>query len=466
MQSKRRESHRIQPAKAPAPPQEAQGPSANLRNRSRARPRVSEPNSSEDDKPQGPSKKTRRKRKAPKSHSSDDDAESKETGPKDRLEITPLDPAKDPASGETAPTKIKQPISALVHHSLTNAWEVNPDMKMCFIFDAVSPARQFKRGTKFSDSKQFPDYDDTRPGDVTETEGKSSLMPYMPRTYEYVFRKSSNLFILNFYPSWKFEFRSTITAVQLLNWRKDELRTVTLEHTQKRKGKKGSAKILTEFQIPAAYHQLVCQLGGEIAFANTHDIHEARRRQVYARQVLDLFGKELKWLRGYSDAAMITFRSRVLTPILARQLWGTDDAYTPSVSRAVQGQGKELTIEAATNYYLEVDPTDPVHIPNYRRNLLYVPMARWYIGRVLGNPRHPRTLSDYYDRVLQDHDKIMSAMKATGQQVTDGNPIPLLTEVEAKAIDEEGLAIFFQAEMARLVNSTCSHDPSTFSVLT
>jgi hypothetical protein len=442
MQSKKRTSHRIQPAKASAPRQEPQGPSANLRNRSRAKLQDSEPNSSEEGNAPGPSRKPGRKRKAPKSDSSDDDAEPKE---KDRLAIIPLNPAKDPASGETAPTKIRQPISGLVHHSLTNAWEVNPDMKMCFIFDAVSPARQFKRGAKFSDSKQYPDYDDTRPGDVTETDGKHFWMPYMPRTYEYVFRKSPNLWFLKFCHSWKFEFRCIITAVQLLNWQKDELRTVTLEHSQKRKGKKGSAKILTNFQIPAAYHQLVCQLGGEIAFANTHDLHEARRRQVYARRVLDLFGKELKGLRGYPDAAMVAFRSKVLTPILARQLWGIHDAYTPSISKAVQGQAKALTIEAATNFYLEVDPTDPAHIPNFRRNLLYLPMTRWYIGRVLGHPRHPETLFDYYNRFLEDHDTIMDAMKATAPQVTDGSPIPLLTEVEAEVISREGLAIFFSA---------------------
>ena len=54
---------------------------------------------------------------------------------------------------------------------------------MCYIFDAVSPARQFKRGLPFAESATFPDYADGSPGDITETDMKDDpgLMPYMPR---------------------------------------------------------------------------------------------------------------------------------------------------------------------------------------------------------------------------------------------------------------------------------------------
>ena len=96
----------------------------------------------------------------------------------------PLNTVDDPNPKETNPALIKQPISAHVHCALTGAWEVNQTMRMAFIFDAISPARQFKRGAKFRESKPFPTYDESKPGYTTETEPKYSLMPYLPANYE------------------------------------------------------------------------------------------------------------------------------------------------------------------------------------------------------------------------------------------------------------------------------------------
>lgn len=151
-------------------------------------------------KPPPPSRRTKRtikpstKRKTPvyTSSSSDDGQSKPKKRPRRRTLPAPaaptLDPKKDPTPDETNPTAITQPISTLVHEALKNSWAINTTVNMCFIFDAVSPARQFKRGEPFDESGTFPDYDDGSPGDVTETDMAAApgLMPYMPRDNTYV----------------------------------------------------------------------------------------------------------------------------------------------------------------------------------------------------------------------------------------------------------------------------------------
>ena len=138
---------------------------------------------------QGTRKSTRTgiKRKAPEYSSSDSDEELPD--PKaplaTHLPITPLDPAKNPPPNETTPGKITQPLAELIHPALTSSWTINPSMNMCFIFDVISPARQFKRGTKDDDSIPFPAYNDAHLSDVTETDGvDTSWIQYMPKKYK------------------------------------------------------------------------------------------------------------------------------------------------------------------------------------------------------------------------------------------------------------------------------------------
>jgi hypothetical protein len=52
---------------------------------------------------------------------------------------------------------------------------------MWFIFDAVSPARRFKRGVMYSDDAEFVDYNPRSPGDFTETDCEPvGWMPVKP----------------------------------------------------------------------------------------------------------------------------------------------------------------------------------------------------------------------------------------------------------------------------------------------
>ena len=128
------------------------------------------------------------KRKAPEYTPSDSESDEEKPDPMApqaaHLPITPIDPANDPAPTETAPDMIKQPLSQFINSALASSWTVNPFMPMCFIFDAISPTRQFKRGTKDRNSQPFPYYDEDHLSDVTETDGTPTpWVQYMPRKY-------------------------------------------------------------------------------------------------------------------------------------------------------------------------------------------------------------------------------------------------------------------------------------------
>jgi hypothetical protein len=253
-------------------------------------------------------------------------------------------------------------------------------------------------------------------------------------------------------PRWKYDFECSIPANKFMHWTKGELRTIRLGKSRKQRGKKSYKMCYKEYRIPAPYDRIICQLAMEDLHAMDHDSHESRQRQAYAREVLDEFGKELDKLQGYSDAAMVDFRSAVLTPLLQRQALGVHDAYGPSIIAAI-GSDEELTIQAVTKFYLQDDPTDPALIPSYRRNILYLPDARWHLGRVLGNPSDT-TLAGatrYYNMVRENHDRIMEYLKTHGLQEYDEYGTPLLTCVEISVIIEEGLDLFFADELNKQV---------------
>lgn len=75
------------------------------------------------------------------------------------------------------------PVMELVHKQLLNAWEINRGNPMCYIFDAVSPCRQWKRGTLYSDSNPWAEYGPSPWPDLTETDEDNKLQPYFPRQY-------------------------------------------------------------------------------------------------------------------------------------------------------------------------------------------------------------------------------------------------------------------------------------------
>jgi hypothetical protein len=79
---------------------------------------------------------------------------------------------------------VNGPVKSLVHETMGNAWTINANHAMAFIFDAISPARQFKRGMLYDANANFPKYDSE---DHTETDTVApGWMPFRPKSYSCV----------------------------------------------------------------------------------------------------------------------------------------------------------------------------------------------------------------------------------------------------------------------------------------
>ena len=126
----------------------------------------------------------KRKKHVISSSSSSDEDTTQDSTPEVETQNRSLIPAKDPTVDEAEPGKITQPISTIVHETLQNAWAINKNAHLAYLFDVVSPVRQFKRGMPFTEEGEFPEYSEGTAGDVTETDDDPpGWMPYMPREY-------------------------------------------------------------------------------------------------------------------------------------------------------------------------------------------------------------------------------------------------------------------------------------------
>jgi len=120
-----------------------------------------------------------------------------------RLQSSAKRPQADPEEGDAVegsvddgdgsiadPGKVRWPIANLVSPALATAWKVYPKQKMCFIFDPVSTAHQFKQGMLYDEDSDFPR--DTLDGDITETDGPGAgWMPVAPTLVRCVWKHST-----------------------------------------------------------------------------------------------------------------------------------------------------------------------------------------------------------------------------------------------------------------------------------
>ena len=269
-----------------------------------------------------------------------------------------------------------------------------------------------------------------------------------------------------------------------MEWGDSTVWMIELGRVRKVKEKMVYKVTYTSYEVPAVYHRLVGQLTNEEAHGRLHNSHESRRRQMYARRVLDIFPEKI--LANVAkpieeQVPPVSFQSHTLTPILQCQLCAVHDAYAPSVYTAMLQKGEaSLTLLRVTQIYLRQDPTLAYLAPHYRRHLLYVPKPQWYLGVVvnekqLGNP-------GFYNAVREHHDQIMMAIreereeeerkgkgkgKGKGKEkekekeneeehdeehiVCDPNGMPLLRRAEVRAIVLEGLEDFFKQELSAVV---------------
>jgi hypothetical protein len=229
-----------------------------------------------------------------------------------------------------------------------------------------------------------------------------------------------------------------------LNWTEGELREVDVgQLSKKRKGKKREISWYKK-NIPAPYYMLVAQLLGEAIFGATINTHEGRRREAYAYEVLDLFGEEILSYVGPPAA----WRSRVLTPILQRLLWGVYDAYSPAVRAALAGGAEEPTILGVTDFYLSADPVNAGLATTYRRNVIYNPDARWYLSTLCGQDGGS---TDHYKKVRRNHDRLTASFGDDPLIQPPPGDVPLLRKADIDVIFDEGLSNYFLPELRRVV---------------
>jgi hypothetical protein len=252
-----------------------------------------------------------------------------------------------------------------------------------------------------------------------------------------------------------------------MSWTKGELRKIEVGGTViRQKNKKRTREVIYNVhQIPAPYDRILSQLLLEDQHANIDASHEALRRQTYAQRVLDDFWKEIKKY----DGPPAKFRSKVLSPILQRHLFGIEDNYAPAVRHSINGGPGNPTIAQVTKLYLGDDPADPEWIPTYRRNMLFIPEARWHLGIIQRKYRLGDTLpymairshQDYLDQCIRQEneqkghqeDEAMDDVESSENGSDDETPTapPPLKEAEVQMIVYERLEDFFTVELAQVV---------------
>lgn len=249
------------------------------------------------------------------------------------------------------------------------------------------------------------------------------------------------------------KYKYKFAANDFLKWSTNTLREIEVGAPVKKPKVQATEMCWKKLKIPLVYVQLIDQLHQEDKHGDEDSRHESLRRQSYARRVLDAVGKEL---RRYSGSG-VSFRSKVLNPILQRYLRGVPDSYTPSVRAAISIDSNP-TFADASAFYLIRDPVDKAWIPHYRRNLVYIAESRWHLGYLLKTMAIGDT-SDF-DMVRNNHDKVMGALGEENDEddedeaedvnidnIEDEYEPKAFSEAEIRIIVEEGLEKFFKKEL-------------------
>ena len=343
---------------------------------------------------------------------------------------------------------IDRPVGSRILEGMSEAWAISEDFQMCILFDTSNPVRQFKRGTVFDqdDDDPFPDYnpDDS---DFTESDEEGSLQPYKPAEYRHVhliamshLASLIHMVVL----SSRYRFKCTITLSSFMKWTSGQLHGIEFGKTRKVPKKKRWIWTMKLRRIPVPYARVVHQFLLEIEHGKADMGHESLRHRTYAEKMLDMFGEELSSYHG-SEA---DFRSKVLTPVLQRQLRGVPDTYAPAIRHAItQNPKKQPTISQVTSFYLGNDPLDPQCIPSYRRNMVYIREMMWHLGILLGQV-NVKDVSEF-NRYICNNDLIVESLQGTRLLAPRG--IPKLNEMEVAAIYVNGMEGFFAKELDKVV---------------
>lgn len=352
----------------------------------------------------------------------------------------------------TDPTKVDHPYIELVHPTLSNAWEINQQNSMPFIFDALSPARIFLPGTEYSENEDFIPYTQARINKSTELDPETKLMQFEPMPYRYEDTIALYLVtsLISLITRERYKFERCLDLDEFFNWEDGQLKNLQFAFI-KRKKNQAPHHMIRMKKVHIAYIQVVDQFVAEYLHAEKHHGHEAVRRQSYVMAMLDLFAKELIDYDGPDSE----FRSKVLTPVLQRYLFGVPDGSMRTVSIAIRPDGRKPTIKEATEFYLSADPLEPEWIPNYRRNAIAIPQVRWHLRDLL-EQRFKRGIEvigdeEYYDSVLQNQVELMAGIAELNEEDEVILGMPPLAKPEVDTIVCESLESFFQEELKSVV---------------
>ena len=240
-------------------------------------------------------------------------------------------------------------------------------------------------------------------------------------------------------------FKSSFPKKSFKDYEVGDVHPITYGAERKVPKKNTYRRVLKTVEIPLQYARIVHQFIIESKHGELDTGHESLRRFTYVQATLDAFGRELDRYRGEPAA----FRSKILNPILQRQIRGVPDAYAPSIRNAVAPGVEKLTIKDVTSFYLGVDVLDPKYCPSLRRNLIYSREALWHLAHYRGSLNY-RSVDDF-ETSIKMHDLVMENLQQAERY--QGKGVPPFHAVEVDVIVAYGLEDFFDVELERTVSN-------------
>jgi hypothetical protein len=234
-----------------------------------------------------------------------------------------------------------------------------------------------------------------------------------------------------------------------LQWKARQTKEIYFGSVRKLVNRKSWQTQWRSREVPIPYARIIHQLYLESKHADSNQGHEAQRRQSYALRVLDKLGEELDKAAKPGPQ----WRSKVLTPILQRQLQGVPDAYSPAIESSIcavdeDGEEADVTISDATQFYLDTDPVDPSQIPCYRRNMIYIREMRWHLSILMRTAK----VEDigWFNVSLHNQDVILNS-KELPSEGGDGG-IPPFSQPDVGLIVSSFLEEYFKDELKACVS--------------
>ena len=202
-----------------------------------------------------------------------------------------------------------------------------------------------------------------------------------------------------------------------------------------------------KFKVHPGYHRVILGFKREIAVVLQDRKHDAHHlfRAMYLLQVLDHFAEELA---DEKRAITMRWRSRVLNPLLQRQLRGIHDHSIPLIKEVVG-----LTKQDAARFYLVMDPFDPKLEKRVLRSLLYIWQVRWSIGRCIEGRYSKATVEDC-ERSRAITEKLWTERSTLDETEFESTP---LWNYEGQAIVEEDIVQYYADCMEEAVSGVCFH---------